>query len=104
VEEEDKKKNVAVESKTVAVEPKPADSPFAVDPQKSATSLEPLLASFSIDKTMATTPPRSSAPAGSVSSFLSPSVAATSRIFIGGNASEFPDGTKVSQCAAYFFH
>jgi hypothetical protein len=117
VEEEDKEKNVAVESKTVAVESKtvavesktvaveskPADSPFAVDPQKSATSLETLLAAFSIDKTMATTPPRSSAPASSVT-FMTPSVAATNRIFIGGNASEFPDGTKVSQCAVYFFH
>ena len=120
MEEEDKEKNVAdesktvavesktvaVESKTVAVESKPADSPFAVDPQKSATSLETLLAALSIDKTMATTPPRSSAPASSVT-LMSPSVAATTntnRIFIGGNASEFSDGTKVSQCAVYFIH
>jgi hypothetical protein len=114
VEEKDKEKNVAVESKieskivavepkTVAVESKPADSPFAVDPQKSATRLDTLLAAFSMDKTMATTPPRSSAPASSVT-FMSPSVAATNPIFISGNPSEFPDGTKVRQCAVYFFH
>ena len=109
MEEEEK---TAVETKTVAVESKPAaskcitDNPVAVDPQKSATSLETLFAALSIDKTMATTMPRSSAPASSVT-LMSPSVAATTntnRIFIGGNASEFSDGTKVSQCAVYFIH
>jgi hypothetical protein len=104
-------KAVAVESKAVAVESKPAeskriaDNPVAVDPQKSATGLEVLLAALSMDKTMATTPPRSSAPASSVT-FMSPSVTATTntKILIGGNASEFSDGTKVSQCAVYFIH
>jgi hypothetical protein len=109
--EEEVKEEPAVETKTVAVESKPADSkriannPVADDPQKSATGLEVLLAAMSMDKTMATSPPRSSAPASSVT-FMSPSVAATTntKILIGGNASEFSDGTKVRQCAVYFIH